>query len=42
MHISNLIKGLLTDELIVFQDVLFFSPDMIALELHFVDKIEKL
>jgi len=25
MHVSNLIKGLLTDELIVFQDMLCFS-----------------
>lgn len=39
MHISNLIKGLLTDELIVFQDVLFFPPAMIPLQSHFTDKI---
>lgn len=46
MRISNLIKGLLPDELIVFQDMLcfllhFVSPLMISLELYFTDKIQK-
>lgn len=47
MHVSNLIKGLLTDELTVFQDMLcfllhFVSPDMISLELYFTDKIKQI